>query len=379
MKTIRKSLPQVYEYDKAGNTYFEVSARSKRYGLHFRKNFPSRKEALEYAQQVEDDIIAKGRNALDKVIETTDKETQALIDKLRPFNRTLKEAVEHYIGWLGEQAKENLIPYITSLVDRWEREKLESKINPLAKRTQTELKSYANWLRYNLGKQKPSQVNRVAIVKLLDGLNTANRTRKQYLRYIRMFFIWAKNEGYTNSNPTDGIKIHTPAYEADFYTPQETETLLRLVQKEYPTMRGYYTLAVFAGLRPSECLRVQWQDISQKTGEIYVRKGKKEARRFILHPTAIKRLENLDRKAPLIPMKNTANLNRQIREDFTAQTGKPWIQDGLRHGFATYFNSLKADGGYATANCLGDDLRTVKRHYMRAVPKEDMEHFWRLV
>ena len=45
---------------------------------------------------------------------------------------------------------------------------------------------------------------------------------------------------------------------------------------------------------------------------------------------------------------------------------------------ATYYNALVKDA-YKVAHVLGDNIQTVKRHYMRAVPLKDCEEFWGLM
>jgi integrase len=141
---------------------------------------------------------------------------------------------------------------------------------------------------------------------------------------------------------------------------------------------GYYALLTFAGLRPSEGARVRWEDINFETGELYVRKGKKEARHFILHPNAITWLKyhrnNSAQDAPFVVSKNLPNRERDVRQ--TTLNGE-WIQDGLRHGMATYYNALVKNVA-EVANVLGDDQRTVKRHYMRSVPERLCKEFWGL-
>jgi hypothetical protein len=44
---------------------------------------------------------------------------------------------------------------------------------------------------------------------------------------------------------------------------------------------------------------------------------------------------------------------------------------------ATYYNALVKDV-YKVAHVLGDNIQTVKRHYMRAVPVKDCQEFWGL-
>jgi integrase len=247
----------------------------------------------------------------------------------------------------------------------------------LAERTKTELKQYARYLRRKWGDQKADDVTRRMVEDALNSLPVNNRnTHRKYLRYIRMFFIWAKdNQHLTRENPTQGIKIKSEDFEAEFYPVEKVRNLLRYVAENEKDLIGFYALLTFAGLRPSEGARVEWQDIHFDTGEIYVRKGKRPARYFILDSPARETLmawmkyhrDNTPKDAPFVPQKNRSNREREIRK---ATLNGGWIQDGLRHGMTTYYNALTNDV-YKVFHVTGDDLKTVKRYYMRAVVRRN--------
>ena len=71
--------------------------------------------------------------------------------------------------------------------------------------------------------------------------------------------------------------------------------------------------------------------------------------------------------------KNLSNREKKVRSIL----GGKWIQDGLRHGMATYYNALVGDP-YKVAAVLGDNIQTVKRHYMRTVAEAERKAFWEL-
>jgi integrase len=370
---IRGTFPQVYQFQAHnGELYYMVSARSKKWGLNIRKTFTTEKKALDYAREISDGLVQNGKT------EVPSKDFalySRLEEKLKPYAKTIADAVDHYLTFLGLEVIRNAVPPVKELVQQWETEKLTDKLRPLSRKTEYELKSYSRFLTRTWGDRKPMDVTQKEIRKVLNDLDVSNNSRQKYFRFIRMFFLWAKDRHFMKGyeNPTDGIRIRMTQYEASFYSVETITTLLKLVRKDYPSMLGYYSLLTFAGLRPSEGTRVQWDDINFITAEIYVRRGKKQARRFILHPTALEWLKTLPKDQPLVPVKNLANLEKKIRPSI----GVEWIQDGLRHGFATYYNALVQDP-YKVANVLGDNIQTVRRHYMRSVAKDDMERFWGL-
>ena len=113
-----------------------------------------------------------------------------------------------------------------------------------------------------------------------------------------------------------------------------------------------------------------------------MKKGKREARYFILKSPANETLfawlkwhkENTPKDDPFVQQKNLSNRGRRIR---SAVLNGEWIQDGLRHGFATCYNALTKNP-YKVCYVTGDVIKTVKRHYMRAVKKTVCDAFWGL-
>jgi hypothetical protein len=109
---------------------------------------------------------------------------------------------------------------------------------------------------------------------------------------------------------------------------------------------------------------------------------KREARYFILEDAAKETLfawlkwhkENTSKDQPFVRQKNLDNREKKIR---TAVLNGEWVQDGLRHGFATYYNALTRNP-YKVCYVTGDIIKTVKRHYMRAVKKTVCDAFWGL-
>ena len=84
---IRKTFPQVYrlKHSKSGLTYFQVSARSAKWGMNERKTFPTENEALGYARQIEEHVQINGAQpAVPKEIKIQADAYAKLIDRLTP-------------------------------------------------------------------------------------------------------------------------------------------------------------------------------------------------------------------------------------------------------------------------------------------------------
>lgn len=376
---IRVKFPKVYRYQKDGNDYFLVDARSKTWGLKIRKNFNFKEEALKYAQEIESQILEKGKKVSDKQI-YQDKDIERLDAMLKPFGKTLPEAVEFYVRFMQEEMKKSVVPLIRDLCLKWYESKRDSKNNPLSDATKNELKILWRFIARTLGMFRPSEVTHEMIEKLIEevGGSETNVTRKHYLTYVRMFFTWCVKHKYIQANPTDNVQVKIRLKDVEIYTPEETGKLLTLCQQKFPQLLGFYCLSAFGGLRPSEAERAEWSDINFETKEIYVKPlGKTGSRRFVLKETDtlwvwLKYIKEKFPNQPLNPIKNHQNYQKKLRLGF----GK-WIKDGLRHSFGTYYHNLTRNIPEVVF-VMGNSVGIAKRHYVREVTKERRDSYWAL-
>lgn len=265
---------------------------------------------------------------------------------------------------------------IGQLADRWE--SFKKSDTTLAHKSLVEIRSYARWIRNTLGALKPAALERHRIELMLRQLPVSNNTRRKYLRFLRMFATWLKHESLLSSDPFKGIVFKPDDVHAEFYSVDEIKTLLRFVADRYTDLAGYYALLIFAGLRPSEGLRVRWEDINFQTSELYVRKGKTNARHIILEPVALQWIlwhrSNTAHNRPFIEQTNFTNREKRLRAKALKRS---WIQDGLRHGFGTFYRARIKDVG-KVADYMGNSPNIVKRHYARTVPRSECERFWKM-
>jgi integrase len=303
-----------------------------------------------------------------------------ILDRMGRLGRSPKEAVDHFLGHLDQEKIKREKPFISKLSDDWMAFKLTDKT--LSKKTVVEIKFYSRWIKKTWGQLKPDDFKKNQIDLLIRGLEVSNNTRRKYLRYIRMFFNWVKDEHYILVNPTDGIFFKPDDFTADFYDAETTKKILKYVAENEKDLLGYYALLTFAGLRPSEGARVQWDDYNFQTNELYVKKGKTNARHIILEPVAsewlkLHRKNFPKKKAPFVKIPNLSNRERDIREKIKALIKERWIQDGLRHGFGTFYKNRIKDIG-RVADYMGNSADMVKRHYARTVTHEECNTFWSL-
>ena len=382
-RTIRKNFPKVYGYNKQGREYFLVDGRSKRWGLSIRKNFNSQTDAIEFARELDTQILENGKSVTEQA-RYQSSHVEKMIERLRERGKTLDDCVNFYFLHLEQETLRQIVPRIGELCDNWYQNKRDSTLRPLKKKTLNELKSYHKFIKDHFGQLKPFEVNRKLVEGVYAKLPNSNVTKRQKNRYVRQFFNWCKDEGFCSGNPTNGIKITVRKSEISVLPPAQVIELLRLVEAKFPEMIGYYVLCVFAGLRPSESQRVGWDDINFEGKEIYVNsEGKTGARRFILENKKtqdtdalwvwLNHFKSIRGDHPFNPTANHEGTQKKIR----STVGFQWSQDVLRHSFGTYYYNLIHDLGKVVHD-MGNSETICKRHYVREVANSATKEFWNI-
>lgn len=379
---VRNTFPKVYKFvePKTGNPYWQVDARSKKYGLNERPKFGSEKEALDKARSIAEQVAKFG--AQPEVPVETKRQAEAyqkLVDRLAPIAKTPEQAVDHFLQWHGEEILRQAKPLVRALVDEYEKHKLIEKHDG---QYVNELKTACRYIRRAFGDQKIDALRKNRINEQLTKDKPHKGTRAKYLTHLRMFLNWVLHEdkGYISTNPADGIKYKLDKFSKEYFNPEQIKALLKIVKHECPQLLGYYALLAFCGLRPSEGARVTWGDINTETKQLRVSDEGKTGERYIeLLPVALAWVEyhrkQTPKGMPFVPDANLFNLERQIREAYRKQNNDTWYADGLRHGFATFYNS-KIQNDPAVAWYMGNSVSTIKKHYAKRLPQPELDAFF---
>ena len=142
----------------------------------------------------------------------------------------------------------------------------------------------------------------------------------------------------------------------------------RIARRDLTHLRPYIALCAFAGIRPTECKKIKWQDIDLEENIISVRIGNAKTggtRHIELHPTLRAWLIACrpPEAAPtdlITPPKNLHAMLTALRRRAGFSAENPWQNDCLRHSYATYYLKaacgdlarLQLNMGHATAHLL---------------------------
>lgn len=206
------------------------------------------------------------------------------------------------------------------------------------------------------------------------------RTFRTYYMSLRVFFRWCIQEGFMEENPTDDLEL--PKIERSLpkgLSRQQALQLLEMVynfpfETTYQKFRNHaiFAMFMFAGLRKSELLSLNYGDVDLEQQTIFVRRGKGAKDRIVPMSVTLAEILRLymkqrkkekktcvkffasskhDRAFTVHGLKHlTEKLKKDINIEFTIHR--------LRHTFAT----LMMEGGcdiYSLSKMLGhSDIKT---------------------
>jgi len=219
-----------------------------------RKFFRTKADALPFSSQKLAERVSLG-NLAHGLSDLLKQEALACSERLRPFGKTLSDAVDYYIADLALTEK-------STSVEKAAQEMLVGMAkNRLSRRHLKAAESNLNQFSLAHGKDTVASVNAQRIQVWLESSKMADVTYNTKLRYLRSFFSFCVKKKYAKENP---------AIEVDFkkvvsavprlLSPSDLRVILAASDE---SIRPALTLQAFCGVRSAELARAEWKDILQ--------------------------------------------------------------------------------------------------------------------
>ena len=101
---------------------------------------------------------------------------------------------------------------------------------------------------------EPNHLTRIQIEEWLDGHDWTSETKRNYLGHLRGYYDWAVKTERVSVDPTAGIKL--PPSPRRRLQPARIREYKRFMREAEPRWRAVAALATYAGLGPSEIVRL---------------------------------------------------------------------------------------------------------------------------
>ncbi len=245
-----------------------------------------------------------------------------------------------------------------------------------------------------IGEITPEKIR--AFLDTLEGIEReapTPRTIQDYMGCIGHIFNYAVKRGIVTKNPIKAMDKPRvkPDKDPETLPPDEVRRVMEYAAKETsckPYLAGL-VMALFCGVRPAELARMRYSDLFPRGhNEAYLSRTITKTdfpRRAKLRKNVIAWLHyagfSLGEPSAYILPGDTEEHRRdrytRLLKRLAKGAGVIIPRDSLRHTAATMIAAI--DGMREAAEELGNDIRTLARHYRHSVPREDAEAFFSIL
>lgn len=241
-------------------------------------------------------------------------------------------------------------------------------------RSPVTLRAHLKAVKGAFGRLEPEMLTRPVVrshVTTWRKSGTTDSTINKRLRLLRAALAWAVREGWLSVAPHIDAPAQAGARER-YLTREEFMALFEAAAS--PHMRTFLALGVFTGLRNGAILDLRWQDVDLERMMIHPRGGHKNKRRAPV-PINMTLAIALGESFALRDSEYLVSWNRKkissVQTAFEAAVRRSGLEDvhihDLRRTCATWMR-IEGVSLAEVAAVLGDEVRTIERHYARFGP-----------
>ncbi len=239
-----------------------------------------------------------------------------------------------------------------------------------SKRYLQDLRQRCNRFAQDFGDWTMADIDLATIEHWLVKLKVKPVTQNNFRRVLSVFFNWGEKRGYCASNPVDHVeKVKESAERVEIFTPRQLRVILDAAPKE---TIPFLVIGAFAGMRPAEIGRLQWEDVDFANRRIDVRASvsKTAQNRYVpMNDSLIKWLTPTKAAGKIAPQR-VMKMVTKFRSHLEKEHGVKWANDVLRHSYASYTYAQCDDAGKVAA-WLGNSVTVMLKHYRERVTKEE--------
>lgn len=207
----------------------------------------------------------------------------------------------------------------------------------------------------------------------LDSLNVSPVTWNNERRYLNLLWNFALSKSWATENVIAKIDTQEAVPSSPgILTIEQARALMTAADN---SMRAYYAIALFGGVRDEEIQRLDWQKVNLLTGYITIEAKIAKTKRKRLVPITPNMKEWLlpvaMPRGPVAP----DNVDELKKQTYKRAGITKWPSDGTRHSFGTYEMARTKNIGLVS-EVMGNSPAVVKKHYQQAVEFERGDEYF---
>lgn len=201
----------------------------------------------------------------------------------------------------------------------------------------------------------------------------------------KVLFNYARKHEYCFKNPCEAVDLpEREDGEPEIFTLKQVRAMLAhtlFADRDplLPHCRVYVALGVFAGIRPEEIARLDWEQVDLGNAIITIlgAKAKTRQRRMVdMAPNLVAWVQPCARARGPVLRHELAKLRIAIRD---AMGLDEWPADVLRHSFGSYhFAHHRSESLVKNQMGHSDDGRMFHSHYRKMVSRQEAAAFWKI-
>ena len=289
-------------------------------------------------------------------------------DKLEPHSVRIDDAINEHAAAV-ERRNRSVI--VNKLVDEFiENRRAKGKSEIYVRDLTTRLRRF----KIAMGDRIIANITSGDVDLWIQSLNVGPQTQNNFRAVLSAMWTFAVRRGYAATNviqlvdKTSVVRDHIPTFSVEQLT-----TLLAAAPPEYlPVL----VIGAFAGLRPEEIKKLQWEDLDfqERTIRVNASAAKTRKKRFAEISDNLQAwLEPyVGRIGPIAP----PNLQKLRRATMKVAKIEKWPQDVLRHSFASAHYAFHRDPA-RTAVIMGHrDQNMLLTHYRDVMKPSEAAKYW---
>ncbi len=333
-----------------------------------RRTFKERAEAQTYLELSKVQVQNFGNAAL-SIPDALRVEAVECSQRLREFNKTLRDATDFYIQHL--RAVEKSVSVADAMNELVKARKASGRSKRYCKDLELRLKRFQQGF--------PSATVATITAREIDGwlagLALAPGTRNTFRRDIRTLFSFCEKRGYCKTNEAKNTERATDVDKpVSILTPIQASNLLNACGDD---ILPYVAISLFAGLRAAELQKLDWAeiDLTGRHIEVTAQKSKTQRRRLVPISDNLRAwLKPLVKKAgPVAP----AGLRKRFDAVKEAAGFKAWESNAMRHSYGSYRLAQCQDAAKVSLE-MGNSPQMVFAHYREIVRPKNAVRYWKI-
>lgn len=195
---------------------------------------------------------------------------------------------------------------------------------------------------------------------------------------LSSLFSYATRRRWIEENPCDQMeKVRIDRKPPKILTPTQSAVLMDWCRREKPNRTAFFALSLYAGVRPHELSRLDWEAVNLEDGTVTIDAAASKVRRrriVELEPTACAWLKWSKERGGRLPVKRKTR-QRYLDQACEILGWETWPQDCLRHTAASYLLAKHKDAG-RVAFSLGNSAKVLETNYKALVRSSQSAEFW---